>query len=61
MKPDWKDAPEWAKWLSMDGDGKWGWYENEPACGGFRWFARSGRYQVAAAAPAFERTKEGRP
>ena len=31
MKPDWKDAPEWAMWLAMDGDGWWGWYEEEPA------------------------------
>lgn len=30
MKPDWKDAPEWAKWLVMDGDGWWYWSEDEP-------------------------------
>lgn len=30
MKPDWKDAPEWADWLAMDSDGKWWWYECEP-------------------------------
>lgn len=30
MKPDWKDAPEWAEWLAMDGDGEWNWYEYEP-------------------------------
>lgn len=26
MKPDWKDAPEWAGWLAMDSDGKWFFY-----------------------------------
>lgn len=30
MKPDWKDAPDWANWLSMDSDGAWWWHENEP-------------------------------
>lgn len=30
MKPDWKDAPEWANWLAMDKTGEWWWYENEP-------------------------------
>lgn len=30
MKPDWKDAPEWANWLAMDGDGRWNWYNCEP-------------------------------
>ncbi len=30
MKPNWKDAPEWANWLTMDGDGWWFWFEHEP-------------------------------
>jgi len=30
MKPDWKDAPEWAQWLAMDGDGTWCWHEQQP-------------------------------
>jgi len=30
MKPSWDDAPSWAQWLAMDGDGWWGWYEVEP-------------------------------
>ncbi len=30
MKPDWKDAPEWARWLAMDDDGEWFWFESEP-------------------------------
>lgn len=31
MKPDWKDAPEWAQWLAQDKDGRWFWYQNKPA------------------------------
>jgi hypothetical protein len=30
MKPDWKDAPEWAQWLAMDCDGTWCWYQMHP-------------------------------
>ncbi len=30
MKPDWKDAPEWANYLAMDENGAWWWYEMEP-------------------------------
>jgi hypothetical protein len=33
MKPEWKDAPEWAKYLAMDEDGTWWWYEFEPKLG----------------------------
>jgi len=30
MKPSWDDAPSWAQWLALDGDGEWYWYEVEP-------------------------------
>lgn len=30
MKPDWKDAPDWANWLVMDEVGTYWWYENKP-------------------------------
>ncbi|WWO60457.1 hypothetical protein [Stenotrophomonas phage SOVA965] len=30
MKPDWKDAPEWAKWIALSTDGEWTWFEDEP-------------------------------
>ena len=31
MKPNWKDAPEWAKYLAMDGDDmQWWWYADKP-------------------------------
>lgn len=38
MKPDWKDAPEWAKWMAMDDDGVWAWFEHQPMAnvGGWR-------------------------
>lgn len=30
MKPDWKDAPEWANYRGMDPDGKWWWFAKMP-------------------------------
>ena len=29
-KPSWDEAPEWAKYLAMDGDGFWSFYEDRP-------------------------------
>ena len=30
MKPDWKDAPEWAHYLSKDENSEWWWFEFPP-------------------------------
>lgn len=30
IKPNWKKAPEWAKWLAQDHDGSWYWYADKP-------------------------------
>jgi hypothetical protein len=38
MKPDWKDAPEWAAFVAQDADGDWYWFEERPIpchAGGF--------------------------
>ncbi len=29
-KPDWKDAPYWAKYLAMDADQEWYWFSAYP-------------------------------
>ena len=47
MKPDWKDAPEWANYLVMDEDGWWQWTEERPRRYlGTRWMS-DGRYMYA--------------
>jgi len=45
VKPDWKDAPEWAQWVAMDADGVWFWYEEKPKFGRSDWYDVSGRMQ----------------
>jgi len=49
MKPDWKDAPEWAEWLALDGRGEWCWHEKAPSISTFRqvWF-NDGEKEFAA-------------
>lgn len=29
-KPKWEHAPEWARYLCQDGDGRWVWFEFKP-------------------------------
>lgn len=36
-KPDWKDAPEWANYLTKDADGDWWWHEYTPELGSAMW------------------------
>lgn len=44
MKPDWKDAPEWAQYSARDEDGRWFWHQAPPYfidyCGAWRSIAR---------------------
>lgn len=64
MKPDWKDAPEWAKWLAMDADGHWYWFEGEPKLREDCWrlaFAASGRYRHAGCIQLLSPSREPRP
>ena len=30
MIPGWDNAPEWARWVAMDEDGVYWWYQNMP-------------------------------
>lgn len=30
IKPQWSDAPEWAQWLTQDGDGWYCWWNAKP-------------------------------
>jgi len=32
-KPSWKQAPNWAKWLVLEHDGSWWWFEKKPRFG----------------------------
>ncbi|NII73956.1 hypothetical protein FHW84_002529 [Dyella sp. SG562] len=62
MKPDWKDAPEWAKWLAQDDNGKWFWYEVQPDQRICSWGDMGGRYQEALSGDGgWRATLEKRP
>ena len=42
MKPDWKDAPEWANYLAMDAGGAWYWHEKKPKVEDEEWCGKGG-------------------
>lgn len=41
MKPDWKDAPDWANWVAMDLDRVWTWFEHKPYSEDWGWCGHS--------------------
>lgn len=63
MKPDWKDAPEWAKWLARDQAGNWYWFEKRPICteGCIYWFWKSTGKKELAGRDFVDALKEKRP
>lgn len=62
MKPDWKDAPEWARYLAMDEHGTWCWYEEEPLKLTHIWVDSDGQYSYASLPPShWESSLEQRP
>ena len=66
-KPDWKDAPEWAMWLAMDGFGVWRWFERKPCAYGLDWWPEDGSDVMPAGirsivvTPKWPETLEPRP
>jgi hypothetical protein len=62
MKPDWKDAPEWATYFAMDADGTWFWYERKPARFDIAWLPRGDfRFDTAGHSPGWKQSLEQRP
>lgn len=45
MKPNWKDAPEWANYLAQDDDQEWWWFECEPDTREGYWYSEKGKMQ----------------
>lgn len=63
-KPKWIYAPWWAKWLAMDSDGVWCWYEFKPEKISKKWDLpeEGGIYAVASnEVDSWDETLESRP
>lgn len=63
-KPDWGDAPLWAKWLAQNDDGQWFWYEKKPTIApnmGYFFAEGRDRYEEATYADDWDKTLEQRP
>lgn len=68
QKPNWKGAPEWAKYLACDRDGTWFWFSKKPSCAGWSqnvWYLRTTGSVVEATEPeiveGWRKTLEKRP
>jgi hypothetical protein len=64
MKPDWKDAPDWANYLAQDFDGEWHWFEERPYYdySGDFWVRTSGDYmEVISKNPGCSSSLEANP
>lgn len=62
MKPDWKDAPDWAQYLAMDEDCSWYWYEFKPTLSRLLWSPGKGLVMSAGDRTLdFADTLEARP
>ena len=61
MKPDWKDAPEWAKYFAMDADGSGYWYERKPVRFDSSWLPDDFRFAIAGNFTDWRQSLEQRP
>lgn len=48
MKPDWKNAPDWANYWAMDWNGQCCWYENLPVKDFSSWRTKDGMSKIIA-------------
>ena len=61
MKPDWKNAPEWANYLAMDENNGWWWYADKPIIEKHRWINYETKHCERAAIKDWQETLERRP
>jgi hypothetical protein len=61
MKPDWKDAPDWANWLAMDDDGEWYWYSIEPHLADDCWVSDASKLSYAGRQVRWDLSLSERP
>jgi hypothetical protein len=64
VKPDWKDAPEWANYLARSEDGMWTWFEKKPRLPSFHalsWHANGGQFELLFSDLHWQDSLEKRP
>ena len=61
MKPDWKDAPAWAKYMAMNADKTWTFFQSKPIAGDYNWNSYNGMVKDVIDIINWEETLEERP
>jgi len=61
MKPDWKNAPEWANYLAQDEDSRWWWFSSKPKEGDTNWYESEGKSYMASTSKNWTESLEQRP
>jgi hypothetical protein len=61
MKPDWKDAPEWANWVAKDNFGTWKWFRDKPFVNDNEMWLSGGPEEYCSKGDGFEESLEPRP
>ena len=61
LKPNWDNAPEWAKYWAVDENGCCWWYENEPKAFRVAWVEKTRREIAYGSCKAWETTLQERP
>lgn len=61
MQHLWKNAPDWVRFVVMEIDGSWWFYENEPTIMAYGWQAQSGRSAQLYPPVDWRDTLKGRP
>jgi hypothetical protein len=56
-RPQWKDAPKWAKWLALNDSGYWYWFSQKPK---IVWVSLAGKSELAGVGPIDSAVREGR-
>ena len=61
MKPNWKDAPDWAQYLAQGPTGAWFWFSVKPFNNGRYWEPLEGKSQIVESVRYWGETLEERP
>lgn len=61
LKIDWEAAPDWAKYVAMDADGEWYFYEKKPELHSCSWNTNRRYEYITTEADNWDKSLQERP